>query len=157
VRLARAALVFALAAACAGPEPGARPEAKRGDELQTVDVTAAPDAEASLESDRHEPPVGGGSPGGRGGGIAGALPEGFPADVPLPRPSSLVDFDARSITLEVAGAVEGVRTAYVRQLQGAGFAAREAGRWQRGSRSLRIGFEPFGGATRVRIEIVPAS
>jgi hypothetical protein len=152
-----AALVAVAALAGAGCSPPAEPPdqaPKVGRGLDTVDVTAPPDAAASLEGDRHEPAVGLGR---ERGGIAGALPEGFPKDVPLPQPSSLVDFDARSVTLEVAGQLEGVRTSYVRQLAGAGYAARDGGRWQRGARMLRVAFAPVRNATRVTVEIVPAS
>jgi hypothetical protein len=144
---------FALGCSPPSQPPERAPAADR--RLETVDVTEQPDASASLETDRHEPRFSAAAPG--RGGIAGALPEGFPRDVPLPRPSSLVDFDAGSVTLEVAGGLEGVRTAYLRQLAGAGFAARDGGRWQKGPRAIRVGFAPLTGATRVTVELVPAS
>jgi len=147
-RLAPIATLGVLAALACSPPPEKAPSIER--RLETVEVAAAPDAEASLEGDRLEPRVASGR-----AAIAGVLPEGFPSDVPLPRPSSLVDFGPRSVTLEVDGGREGVRSAYLEQLAAAGFVARDGGRWQRANRSLRVDFAARAGATRVTIEIVP--
>jgi hypothetical protein len=140
-----ALLVVGSAAGCKGQNGSEQ----GGGELDTVDVIEAPDAHASLDADRIEVPRA--EP---GDGVAGALPAGFPSEVPLPRPSSLVDFGPRWIALDIDGELEGVRTAYVRQLSSAGFAARDGDRWSRGDLSLRVAWATRGGGTRLTIEIV---
>ncbi len=133
----------------------ARPAA--GGELETVDVSAAPDAAASLAEDgieqrRAEP----------AGGVAGALPEGFPKEVPLPTPSSLVDFAAAgsgglSVTLEIQESAAAVESSYRRRLQAAGFASGADGVWRRDGRSLRFSVESHQGVARLVLEVLPRS
>jgi len=144
-----AAVGLALVAACGRESPA---PAGAGSELETVDVSAAPDATATLENDPVDHPA----PSGRGG-VAGVLPGDFPRDVPLPQPSSLVDFGKGWIELDVVGTLEGVQTAYLRQLADAGFAVRDGGVWQRGTRRLRVDFRAAGPATRVRLEPLAGS
>lgn len=145
-----AGLAGALALAVAGCA-GEAPERSRSDDLDTVDVGPPIDADASLEADAVERRLGPAT-----GGVAGVLPADFPRDVPLPVPSSLVDFGRGWIELEVAGGPDGVRTAYARQLADAGFAAAEDGHWRRGARRVRVAVTGTGAAARVRIE-VPAA
>jgi len=141
-----ALLAAALLAACGGgsadaPQP-----------LETVDVTEAIDAGASLEGDvvaqPIEPPP---------GAIAGALPADFPRDVPLPAPASLVDFATapgfRSVTLESAMTPDEARSAYERRLRGAGFRPDPSGAWRRGDRTLAVAVDSFHGAARITIRV----
>lgn len=139
-------LAVALAAGCGGErENGA-------DELATVDVTPKPDAEASLAGDAVARPVG--LP---ARGVAGALPEDFPRDVPLPSPSSLVDFGSSaaetSVTLAVDLPAAQVEATYRRQLAAAGFRARPDGSWQGGGRTLRFVVESLHGAARLTVRV----
>jgi len=140
---------LALVAGCARESPA---PSGAGSDLETVDVSAAPDAGATLENDPVDTPA----PSGRGG-VSGVLPGDFPRDVPLPQPSSLVDFGKGWIELDVVGTVEGVRTAYLRQLADSGFAVRNGGVWQRGPRRLRVDFRAAGPATRIRLEPLAGS
>jgi hypothetical protein len=123
-----------------------------GGELETVDVTAKPDAEASLETDSVARPVGLPT-----GGVAGALPSDFPRDVPLPSPSSLVDFASgareTSVTLAVDLPAEQVRETYLRQLAAAGFRAQADGRFAGHGRTLRFAVEPLHGASRITVRV----
>ncbi|HEX9801387.1 MAG TPA: hypothetical protein VGC00_14600 [Thermoanaerobaculia bacterium] len=136
----------ALAAACGGAgESGS-------DELATVDVTPQPDAAASLEADAVARPVGLAV-----GGIAGALPEDFPPEVPLPSPSSLVDFGSTgaetSVTLAVDLPAERVEETYRRQLAAAGFRVRADGSFAGRGHTLRYTVEPFHGAARLTVRV----
>ncbi len=115
------------------------------------EVRAAPDAQASLAGDTVAAPVP------RAGAVAGSLPADFPRDVPLPRPSSLVDFGPRSVTLEIEGSLEATRRSYEASLARAGYAVRADGSWRRGTRALRVTYGDHGGATRVEIEILGRS
>jgi hypothetical protein len=145
-------LVFATAiAVLAGCErESARPPAADG--LETVEVAPAIDAGASLEGDVVEP-----RRAAPAGGVAGVLPEGFPADVPLPAPSSLVDFGAgprggASVTLEVASTPANALAAYESQLRAAGFVEEGADVWVRGERRVAVAVAPFAGVARLTIE-----
>jgi len=71
-------LVLPLAACQPSNDRGAAPR-----ELETVDVTRAPDAALSTAEDAQERRV--------AEGLSGVLPDGFPADLPLFRPASLVE------------------------------------------------------------------
>ena len=125
------------------------------DGLETVEVAPAIDAAASLEGDVVERrPV---AP----RGVAGVLPEGVPTDVPLPAPSSLVDFGpgprgGASVTLEVGSAPAAALAAYETRLRSAGFAADGDGAWKRGSRRVAVTVAPFSGVARLTIEPLPA-
>lgn len=143
---------LALAGGCsrgAPPAPGAAAP------LPTVEVTEQPDAHASLAEEAVERrPV---AP----SGVAGVLPDDFPRDVPLPVPSSLVDFGrgARGgprIVLEVQAAPAAARAAYERRLREAGFAPAASGLWRRGAREVAVAVVPWQGAARVELEIPAA-
>jgi len=131
---------------CGSPQGGGA-----GAALETEDVTAKPDAAASLEGDAVAPASQ------RNESLSGQLPSGFPRDVPVPRPSSVVDFGPHSVTLEVQAAVVPARSAYERQLRGAGYASLTGGGWSNGAHRLRISYEERGGATWIRVEIPPGS
>lgn len=115
--------------------------------LETVDVTAAPDAAASLEGDVVAPPRADAS------AMAGALPESFPKEVPLPESASLVDFGADSVTLEVRAPLAEARAAYRKRLTAAGFAATGGDAWAKGARRIALAFAEEPGGTRITIEI----
>ncbi len=144
-RAARLIASALLAVAC-GQSPAAKPSA----ELATVDVTAKPDAAATLATDTVARPVG------ESGAMAGALPADFPRDVPLPQPSSLIDFGPTSVTLEVEGTPEAAVSAYAGRLRAAGFRSEAGGRWRRGSRLLTVtGRAAAGGSSHLVVEILP--
>jgi hypothetical protein len=139
------ACALALAAAC-GPAPAKGPNAPNAP-LDTVDVTAKPDAQANLATDVVAAPHPDAS------GFAGALPPDFPKDVPLPEPSSLVDFGAHGVTVEVQAGVAAAKAAYVARLKANGFAPTADGSWRKGARQLGVTFADASGATRIAIEI----
>jgi len=136
---------------CASGCGGARHSAP-ADELDTVDVTAQPDAESSLADERVARPIGMPAV-----GVAGALPGDFPREVPLPSPSSLVDFSTdgreRSVTLVVDQPAAQVRNVYRRQLAAAGFEDDEAGLSVGHGLVVRFAVEPFHDATRLTIRV----
>jgi len=143
-----------LAAGCAR-EPQ---QAGAADELATVDVSAPIDAAASLAGDGVErrPAAVASVP-----GVAGVLPDGFPRDLPLPTPSSLVDFDTGPhggvrLALDVQAAPAAALAAYEAKLRTAGFAPAGDGLWTRGARRVAVGVTPFSGAARLSVELVGA-
>jgi hypothetical protein len=138
-----ALLAAALLAACGNPSAE-----KREKPLETVDVTDQPDASATLETDTVARPRTDGER------VAGVLPADFPRDVPLPVPSSLVDFSPRSVTLEVQRARAAARDGYFAELRAAGFRALADDGWQKGARRLRVTFADASGATRITLEIL---
>ena len=149
------AVLAALALVAAGCSRG-RPEAAPGPAaLPTEEVSEKPDAHASLADEQVE--VRPAAP----AGVAGILPEGFPRDVPLPEPSSLVDFGrgprgGAQVVLEVQAAPAAARAAYEQRLRRAGFEPDAAGVWRRGARAIGVEVVPFSGAARVELEILPA-
>jgi hypothetical protein len=146
VRVAFPVLVVLLAAGLAACRPAS--EAPGGKPLETVDVTAQPDAAATIETDtvaRPHPDT---------QNVAGALPADFPKDVPLPKPSSLVDFGARSVTFEVQRARAAASVDYLKRLEAAGFRAGAGGLFEKGARRIRVAFADASGATRITIEIL---
>ncbi len=141
-RRALALVLFVPALACRAPAE--RAEAT----LSTVEVTAKPDVGASLAADEV------GAPLAQPTGIAGVLPDGFPRDVPLPEPSSLVDFTTRAVTLEVQLPESTARARYLARLAAAGFAAESDRLFRHGARRIAVDFAARSGATRITIEIL---
>jgi hypothetical protein len=137
----RAVVTVALAAALAATacSRGSAPE-RAGGELDTVEVTAKPDAQASLAADAVARPVGASE------GAATVLPAGFPAAVPLPSPSSLVGSATTARELRVTLAVdlpaESVVATYRRQLAAAGFAEEPDGAFAGNGVRLRFAVTP---------------
>ena len=86
-RTAPPALLLAVLLATRACSPAPPPAAEKPPELATVEVTAAPDAAYSIADDKVERRA-------NPNAMAGALPDGFPPDIPVYRPSSLVDFTA---------------------------------------------------------------
>lgn len=141
-------LVTLIAASACSPAPP--PVADKAPELATVEVTAAPDAAYSTAEDRverREDP----------NAMAGALPDGFPADIPVYRPSSLVDFAPRpdggaTVVFATPADVAAVSGALQQKLRAAGWQAGAAGSWIKGDRKLRLTVEPNVAGSRFRFE-----
>lgn len=147
-----AALLVAMAAmavmlACSPAPP---PTAERAPELPTVEVTAAPDAAYSTADDRVERRA---DP----NAMAGALPDGFPPDIPVYRPSSLVDFTPRpeggfTVVFATPADVAAVSSVMTGKLRAAGWQAGTAGNWTKAGRKLRLSVESTAAGARFRIE-----
>ncbi len=140
--------LLALAALLAGCGGGER-RAPGGRDLDTVDVTAAPDATASTAGDtvevrRAEPAV------------AGRLPTGFPPDVPLPEGGGIVDFGPAPagawVELIVPRPAAEAERLYRAQLARAGFRAEPDGVHARGTLRLAVTVTARGAGASVRLE-----
>ncbi len=132
---------------------GPAPEVEKAPDLATVEVTAAPDAAYSTAGDKVEARP---SP----NAMAGALPDGFPADIPVYRPSSLIDFAARpeggSVVVFAAPASPAAVSSALRQkLRAAGWLSEgteSSGRWAKNGRRLRLVVEESAAGARIRVE-----
>lgn len=138
-------LVTALALmACGSPEPATV------DAGEPVEVTASPVENLTTEHDEVAPQ----RPQEQ---MAGVLPSGFPADVPVYTPSSLVEFGeggGRFVLLATPNAADSVRTSYRMTLESAGWSHAGGGREQRftkDDRTLRVEVRSTGGGSEVRI------
>jgi hypothetical protein len=143
------ALLAALSAAVACA-PAPPPAAEKSPDLETVEVTAAPDAAYSTADDRVERRA---DP----GALAGALPDGFPPDIPVYRPSSLVDFTARpeggfAVAFASPSEVSTVASEMSRKLGAAGWQAAKAGVWTKAGRKLRLTVEANPAGALFRLE-----
>ncbi len=141
-------LATLIAAAACSPAPP--PVADKAPELATVEVTAAPDAAYSTAEDRVERRA---DP----NALAGALPDGFPSDIPVYRPSSLVDFSPRPdggamVVFATPAEVATVSSAMTQKLRGAGWQPGTAGNWTKAGRKLRLAVESTAAGSRFRIE-----
>lgn len=130
------------------PGPPAAEEKQR--ELETVEVTAAPDAAYSTADDRVERRA---DP----SAMAGALPDGFPADIPIFRPSSLIDFTPRPeggfvVAFASPAEVSTVAAAMTQKLRAAGWQATTPGHWTKAGRKLRLTVEASAAGSRFRLE-----
>jgi len=130
--------------------PAPPPSAEKAPELATVEVTAAPDAAYSTADDRVERRA---DP----NALAGALPDGFPSDIPVYRPSSLVDFTPRpeggfTVVFASPTAASTVAAALSQRLAAAGWQAGTAGHWTKPGRKLRLAVESTAAGARFRIE-----
>jgi hypothetical protein len=155
VRVLSIALVVSLLLLAAGCRRTPEPEAERtAPPLATVEVSEQPDAHATLEHEQVEKRR-------AESAVAGVLPSDFPQDVPLPEPSSLVDFGlgplgGASVTLELQMPAAAAERSYETRLRGAGFERQAPGVWRRGRRRIGVGVEPLGGAARVEVEVLAA-
>ncbi|MCB9377865.1 MAG: hypothetical protein H6511_03765 [Holophagales bacterium] len=135
----------ALLSGCGGSE---RRAGTRG-ELQTVDVSAAPDADATTELDVVATP--------RAASV-GVLPADFPKTIPLPAGGSLVDFGEGAagswIELVVAAPPDEVSAEYRRRLSRGGFRESGGGVWARGSLRLKVAVAARAAGATVRLEPV---
>lgn len=140
-------LVVALALGCA---PAAEPPGAAGPALATEEVTAAPHAALSTAEDAVERRSGAPA-------LAGALPAGFPREIPVYRPSSLVDSGElpggrRFVELESPDSAAVVRATLERQLRAAGWRATAEGEYRLGELQLRFGIESQAAGSRLRLE-----
>jgi hypothetical protein len=150
VALATVALAVTALVACR--QERAAPAAKRGDDLQTVDVAPPPDARVDVERDVKERR--------RAETFSGVLPGGFPATLPLPPRASLVDQGRRSggawVELLVPQRPAAVREPYLRQLRAAGWevvaGGAESWRCRRGASAATVSIRAQGPSTRIRLE-----
>lgn len=148
-----AVLLAAIAALLAGLvacSPSPPPIAQKPDELATVEVSAAPDAAYSIADDKVERRA-------NPNAIAGALPDGFPTDIPVYLPSSLVDFTSRPeggavVVFATPASVATVSAALSRKLRASGWQAAQSGGWTKAGRKLRLTVEPSAAGSRFRIE-----
>ena len=147
----RRALAMTLVVAALGcaQEPPRQPPP-----LETVDVAPPPDARASLA---HEPVA---APVEKDAQFSGVLPAGFPADIPLPRPSSLVDVelggDGIAIVLASPSSPNELGPVYGRLLRAAGWQPEGpsvAGGWRKGVRKLRVELVDARPGSRLRVEL----
>ena len=148
-----AVLLAAIAALLAGPvacSPSPPPAAQKPGELATVEVAAAPDAAYSIADDKVERRA-------NPNAIAGALPDGFPPDIPVYLPSSLVDFTSRPeggavVVFATPASVSTVSAALSQKLRAAGWQAASSGAWSKAGRRLRLTVEPTAAGSRFRFE-----
>ena len=151
-RRARGGLVVMAVAtvmACAREEPKGPPP------LETVDVAPPPDAAASLANEQVEART---AP---ANGFSGVLPAGFPADIPMPRPSSLVDVELGeagrlAVVLASPASPRELGPDYARQLRAAGWQSEGpslAERWQKGARILRVELVDAKPGSQLRLEL----
>ncbi|MEO8198426.1 MAG: hypothetical protein ABI689_17065 [Thermoanaerobaculia bacterium] len=149
-RLRRPLPVAALLVTIAACNPAPPPAAEKAPELATVEVTAAPDAAYSMADDRVERRA---DP----NALAGALPDGFPADIPVYRPSSLVDFTPRpdggaTVVFATPAEVATVSSAMRQRLLASGWQAGTSGNWTKAGRKLRLTVESTAAGARFRVE-----
>lgn len=145
-----AVLATSFLAALAACAKSPAPETEKTPEIATVEVTAAPDAAYSTADDRVERRA-------NPNAMAGALPDGFPADIPVYRPSSLIDFAPRPeggyvVVLTSPVAASTVTSALGQKLRAAGWLPENAGTWTKNGRKLRLVVEGSAAGSRFRIE-----
>lgn len=149
VTVAALALAAALAG-CAPPEPSAQVE------IETEEIDAPIDAELSTEDDfkatRRAPT------------LAGVLPGGFPDDLPLMVPSSVVDFgpaagDRAYLELDTGRPPDEVRSWLGQRLPAAGWTVRAIGEGgleaSKGPRTVDYRLTKLAPGTRIRLEYRP--
>ena len=144
---ARSARMAVAGIALAAPFACAPPAAEKAEpaELPTVEVTAAPDAALSTASDAQERRV--------TSAIAGALPDGFPSDLPVMRPSSLVDFAERAeggyvAAFDTTEPPAATRAFLEGRLRSAGFRDAGGGIWTKPDRRVVLTIQPTGAGAR---------
>jgi hypothetical protein len=143
-RPTRVALALLLTAA-AGCAPAPQEQGAPQKELPTVDVTAAPDAQLSTESDvKERRPT---------ESLAGALPGGFPADLPLVRPSSLVEYaenpeGGATAAFDTTESPAAARAFLEGRLRAAGYRDSGGGVWTKPDRRVVLAVQPTGAGAR---------
>ena len=142
VRIASATALILLA--CSSPEPTAV------DAGEPVEVTASPVENLTTEHDEVAPPQ-------VEEPMAGVLPSGFPSDVPVYTPSSLIEFGeggGRFVLLATPDAVDKVRESYRMTLESAGWRRTGGGREERFAkeeRTLRVEVRSRATGSEIRI------
>lgn len=150
LRRARFVALIPLVAMPMACDRGGAPAEAEKQELATVEVTAAPDAALSTADDRIERRA-------DANAMAGALPDGFPPDIPVYRPSSLVDFAARPeggyrVAFASPSEASTVRSAMTGKLAAAGWQAGAPGDWTKAGRRLRLTVESSAAGSRFHLE-----
>lgn len=112
--------------------------------LETVDVSERPDARVDPSRDPVEKPT-------ETVEMAGVLPTNFPADLPPPSGSSLVDHDPGVVVFMVPEPPGLVRERYRRRLEGAGWSPTGADSWTRDGITIELSFSPRGPGTRIEL------
>ena len=141
------ALLCGTLAACRSQKETAPPAAEP---LATIEVGAAPDAAATTEADSQSHSLADES-------FAGVLPGGFPADLPIYQPSSLVDFGPgeggfQSVTLRTSDSAATVRSRYLASLRAAGWSSTgEESHWRKGQHELQVEVVDARPGTRLRL------
>lgn len=139
-RAGRGATLVAALLPLAACQPANGPAAPK--ELETVDVTRAPDAALSTAGDAQERRV--------VESFAGVLPDGFPADLPLFRPASLVEIaegsDGRLAEFDSPAPAEEVSNWLAIRWRAKGWRPAAGGAWTSGERrvTLRVVPRPAG-------------
>jgi hypothetical protein len=122
------------------PEPAPPP-------IETKEVGAAPDATLSTEGDVVERR--------RASTFSGVLPGGFPKDLPVYEPSSLVDFgqDAQGsfVVFQTPDDSVRVRARYPAAIAAHGWMREGGDAFSRGGRRVRVSFENLRPGTKVRV------
>ena len=141
LRPTMSAASLALALGCAPPAEKASAPA----DLQTVEVTAAPDAALSTASDAQERRV--------TSALAGALPDGFPSDLPVVRPASLVDYaEAKDgghvAAFDTTEPPAATRSFLEGRLRAAGYREAGGGVWTKPGRRVALAIQPTGAGSR---------
>ncbi len=136
-----------LVGACGAP--GAPPAGNKPS-LETVEVTSAPDAALSTAEDTLERRAAPGE-------LAGALPAGFPAAIPVYRPSSLIEAGElpggwRFVELESPDPPESVRATMRRRLTAGGWESGTGDEARRGPLRLRWSVASQAAGSRLRLE-----
>lgn len=118
--------------------------------MPTVEVSAAPDAAYSTADDGVERRP-------SANAVAGALPDGFPPDIPVFRPSSLIDFLPRPeggyvVVFATPSSSATVSSALGQALRVAGWQSEGSGGWTKSGRKLRLAVQESAAGCRFRIE-----
>ena len=147
LRLAVGGVALGLFVAACGEPPGAMASPS---ELATVEVTAAPDAALSTGEDGQERRV--------SSALAGALPDGFPADVPVFRPASLVDQTivpggVSVLVFETPAPRAAVASSFTSRLRAHGWRSAEGGVWTKAGRRLKLTVEARPNGAIFRLEL----
>ena len=132
---------------------GCGPEAKkpRG-ELQTEEVAPPIDEMLTTEFDEKGRT--------RRAQVSGVLPPGFPTDLPLYVPSSIVDLGAsaggwRYVTLFAPEPEHRVSTQMKLLVGQGGWSTQDGVTWSNGSRSVKLRFSDAAAGTEIRVEYRP--
>lgn len=133
-----------LLAGCARQEP-----AEQATKTETAEVAPAVDAKLSTAEDQQEVR--------RESGFSGVLPEDFPHELPLYRPSTLVDFGGnaagRFVVLQTPDALAVVRARLPQLLRAQSWQNVSGAEWRHtGGRRVRIALEDARPGTRLRID-----
>ncbi len=141
-----AVVVLGAAVACGSPEPASV------DPGEAVDVSASPVENLTTEFDEVAPQR-------SEEALSGVLPSGFPADVPVYTPSSLIEFGDgggdRFVLLATETPADAVRATYRATLESAGWARVGGGsreeRYSKDDRTLRVEVRSKGESSEIRI------